>query len=476
MQSQSTENELPLRYRLRGIVYQIFTDHLMIVLALLLIPVIFLPLLFKLSYFLLVLFRAVSYAIIVIFALEYFLKLYMADSRRAYATNPWHILDLFIVAISLVIFLPRIPFSDIGRTSPILRLLRVTRIFAVAGRTAKRAVPVKPIERAMPSVSRMKINILTDGKIKKGALKEDIFSLLATFGYNWIDLQEVSEVDIGFISDVLKIPGVLLTSKIIKESYPKIDFFPEFTSIFIRDTKLQSEGTGIRDIDISRNKMLIILADNYIATISAGTSEIFGQVISDGPVMEKEEFIVSILYSIFRRKIADYDEIVRLFEQRTIAMEGLPAGMARPSFLEDTFYFKKEIQIIHSNLWHFTQMLKDIKSSKVQLEGLKEGYLPLFGILYDDSTYLFETLENVRDNLISLIDLHINTVSVGLNRVMKVLAVITSLGLIPSIIDGLFGENLIDSPYPVRISEIFFLELSIMLLALYAFYRRGWLR
>ncbi|VVB90344.1 Cobalt/magnesium transport protein CorA [uncultured archaeon] len=476
MRSQSTGKELPLRYRLRGTVYQIFTDNLMIVLALLLIPVIFLPFLFKFSHFMLVLFRAVSYVIIVIFALEYFLKLYVADSRRAYATNPWHVLDLLIVAISLVIFLPRIPFADIGRTSPMLRLLRVTRIFAVAGRTVKRAVPVKPIERAMPSVSRMKINMLTDGKIKKGALKEDIFSLLATSGYNWIDLQDVSEVDIGFISDVLKIPGVLLTSKIIKESYPKIDFFSDFTSIFIRDMKLRSEGTGIRDIDISRNNMLIILADNYIATISADKSEIFDQVISDGPVMEKEEFIVSILYSIFRRKITDYDEIVRLFEQRVIAMEELPAGLARPSFLGDTFYFKKDIQIIHSNLWHFTQVLKAVRSSKIPAGGLKESYLPLFGILYDESTYLFETSENVRDNLISLIDLHINTVSVGLNKVMRILAVITSLGLIPSIISGLFGVNLIDSPYPVRISEVFFLELSIMLLAAYAFYRRGWLR
>jgi Mg2+ and Co2+ transporter CorA len=59
---------------------------------------------------------------------------------------------------------------------------------------------------------------------------------------------------------------------------------------------------------------------------------------------------------------------------------------------------------------------------------------------------------------------------------MRILAVITSLGLIPSIINGLFGENLIDSPYSMTITEIFFLEISIMLLAGYAFYRHGWLK
>jgi hypothetical protein len=43
MQSQYMEKKLPLRIRLRDHVYQLFTDHLMIVLALLLIPTIFLP-------------------------------------------------------------------------------------------------------------------------------------------------------------------------------------------------------------------------------------------------------------------------------------------------------------------------------------------------------------------------------------------------------------------------------------------------
>ena len=467
----------PLRHRLKDPVYQVFTDHLMIVLALLLIPAIFLPFLFKFSHMMLVLFRAVNYAIIAVFVLEYFLKMYVADSRREFAANPWHILDLLIVALSLANFLPWIPFGGIGRTSPLLRLLRISRIFAVAGRTVKRAIPAKPIERSIPAVSRMKINIHADGNTIKGALKEDISRHLAASGYTWVDMQDVSEPDIDFISDTLRVPGVVLTSKIIKESYPKIDSFKDFTSIFIRDIKLQSEGTGIKGIDISRNNMLIILADTYIATISTGKSELFDQVSGDGSVKENsEEFISSILYAIFRRNIRDYDDVVRHLEHGAIAMEELPAGTAQQSFLEETFYFKKEVQKIHGDLWHFTQVLKAIRSGKVYAGGLKEEFLPLFNLLYDESTYLYETSENVRDDLISLIELHINTVSVGLNRVMRILAVITSIGLIPSIINGLFGENLTDSPYSITITEIFFLEVSIMLLAAYAFYRRGWLR
>ncbi len=89
---------------------------------------------------------------------------------------------------------------------------------------------------------------------------------------------------------------------------------------------------------------------------------------------------------------------------------------------------------------------------------------------------MYETAQNIKDSLISLIELHINTVSYDMNKVMKVIAVITCLGLIPSIIGGLLGENLADNPYPVTIYEIFFMVFSLMLLGIYIFFKKGWLR
>ncbi len=468
MELQSGE----LRLKLRGLVYEIFTDHMMIVLALLLIPAIFLPFIFSFSHFMLEFFMSARTVILLAFVLEYFLKLYAADSRKAYATNPWHVIDLVIAILAASSFIPLISLGEIGRSSPLLRLLSVARTFFVAGRTVKRAIPEKPVETIAPLVSRMKINIHMDSTIIKAAAKENIASYTSAPGYKWIDLQQVSEPDIDFVSDVFKIPRVVLESKIIKESYPKIDFFKNFSTIFIMDLKLQSEGDDI-STRILKNNMLITWADNYILTISGDKSELF-DLIADGLAVKNEDFIIRILYLIFSRKINDYEEIIRSLEQNITVLEELPVRQMQP-FFERSFYFKKEIQKIHSNLLHFKQVLGSISKRKI-LPSFKDEYPSLFDILFDESVYLSETSDTIRDNLISLIDLRINTVSVGLSRVMRILAVITSIGLIPSIISGLLGENLIDSPYPVRLPEVFFLTLSIMILIAYAFYRRGWLR
>ncbi|MEM2933458.1 MAG: CorA family divalent cation transporter [Methanocellales archaeon] len=473
MQLELTASNVALRLKLRESVNRLLSDHLMLVLALLLIPATILPFFFSFSQFMLVLFELINYIIIAVFAIEYFAKLYVADSRMAYALNPWHILDLFIVLLAAGDFLPFLPGG--WRAAPMLRLLRVTRTFAIAGRTVKRAAPEKKVEvEVKPRVSRMKINILEENKVIRNATEAELYHYLATPAGTWVDFQEVSDLDLNFISDALKIPRYVLESKALEESFPRIDYFKDFTTIFIWDSKLQS--LGIKDINISKSGMLIICANTYIATICTSKSELFDKVVSEGLAIKENEFIVGILYTIFKRKIKDYEEIVRVLEQKTNAMEEFPVGRAHPSFLEGTFQLKKEIQRIHNNLWHFKQVLDHVKSKKVALQGLKDEHLYLFDILYDESAYMFETSQNVKDSLISLIELHLNTVSFEMNKVMRVLAVITALALIPTIIGGLLGENLIDTPYPVTIFEIFFLVLSLMLLGGYAFYRRGWLR
>jgi Mg2+ and Co2+ transporter CorA len=63
-----------------------------------------------------------------------------------------------------------------------------------------------------------------------------------------------------------------------------------------------------------------------------------------------------------------------------------------------------------------------------------------------------------------------------MNRVMKVIAVITCIAVIPSIIGGLLGVNLTEGDFPIKLTEIFFIVFSLMLLGLYAFYKMDWLK
>jgi Mg2+ and Co2+ transporter CorA len=63
-----------------------------------------------------------------------------------------------------------------------------------------------------------------------------------------------------------------------------------------------------------------------------------------------------------------------------------------------------------------------------------------------------------------------------MNRVMRVLAVISVLGLIPAVVGGLFGMNLIDNPWPWTLKQVSFCVGFAMTMCLYFFFVKGWLR
>ena len=59
---------------------------------------------------------------------------------------------------------------------------------------------------------------------------------------------------------------------------------------------------------------------------------------------------------------------------------------------------------------------------------------------------------------------------------MRVLAVVSALGLIPAIIGGLLGMNLIDTPWMLTLPQVAFGVFFGMVIGLYFFVIKGWLR
>lgn len=467
---------------MRDPVNRIFDDDVMIgfavVLALTIIP----PSFFDFSPSMLILFGWMNYLIIAVFVAEYILKLFVAESRFAYIMNLWHILDLIIILIALLdvsrLGIVPIVISGEGRASPVLRLLRVLLAFTLASRTVERVRPIHDKRHDDPARNLMVSTFDGHSNIGMCSTEELSCSYLTKNEPLWVDMQNVARKDLDLFTEASTIPKSILESKLIRESFPRIENFKDVTTILLWDSRIDQTNSNNSALNIKKNDMLVVCFDSKIITLSKGNSDLFERISGKQKELplENGQFAIRILYSILLEKINDYGEIVQSIERRTIDLEDIPVNKTSPQFLEDTFYFKKEIQKTISNLWHFKQVLENIKLDKVAIEGLNDDHKQFFNILYDESEYMYETAQNIKDSLISLIDLHINTVGYDMNKVMKVIAVITCLGLIPGIIGGLLGENLMNEPYPITIQEVFFIVFSLMALGIYIFFKKGWLR
>jgi len=130
----------------------------------------------------------------------------------------------------------------------------------------------------------------------------------------------------------------------------------------------------------------------------------FDKISAKSLPLEKEKFTVRVMYSLLQQKIDDYGEIVQRIERKTIGFEEIPIGRTSPQFLEETFHFKKEIQKIISNLWHFNQILHNLKENSDIFKKF-DNHPHNLEILQAESDYMFETAKNTRESLISLIEL-----------------------------------------------------------------------
>jgi Mg2+ and Co2+ transporter CorA len=473
------EEKPDTKKNLRETVNLILPDSLMIVLAVLMAPLVLIPIFVDLPNSIATTFHFFDYTILGVFIVEYVSKTVLASNIIKHVLNPWHILDLLVILLPLIGFIPAVS-GRLSVSSPLLRLLRIARIAAVGGRAIDRkrqlSMTVGTEETPRPPI-RMRV---MDGTLENTQENVPIAKLaeyLRSPAETWVDISCVAEDDFDLLSNMLGIPRILLESEMVDESYPRVDYFERYSLIFARIADVIIQNKGPARLAINRTGLLVICQGQNIITLSKEQTDVFNQILKDVRKIHSPEdpIVVSILYALLKHVLAKDKKIVTALETELMILESIPLGKRPSNFLEATFYLRKEVNQLVPSLLHLKEVITVITSKRVPLKGFEERHEKIFDILMDEAAYLHETASNARDNLLSLIDLHINTTSYEMNRVMRVIAVITCLSIIPAIL-GLLGSNIAGNPWDVQLWQVF-TGLGIAMLALgWIFYRMGWLK
>jgi Mg2+ and Co2+ transporter CorA len=475
-----TEEDDPLK-NARDNVDKVLSDGFMIFLAVLMLPIILIPIFVSsLDQQYLDFLNTADIAIIGIFYVEYLLKLAYAKDRWKHFINAWHILDLIIIMLPLMELFPILGIG-LARRSPLLRLVRLARIMAVGGRTVKRRIhdTGHSSVASAPAIS-MRAQVVDQDfeTVKKDISIAEVKKFWQSPSQTWIDISGISEEDLEELSATIGIPNIVLTSKLADESYPRIDYLERHSMIFLLSGSTELHRRGTHHLLICRTGLLIICSGRNIMTISKQRSDTFEEVLKRArrQFPAGRPLLVSILYSILEHIIHKYKLIIGEVEHELLRIENIPSDETPRDFLETTFQLKKEVNRLVSSLLHLKEVLTVIMNRRVPLEGFDSAHEELFDILADETVYLHETAQNSKDDLSSLIELHINTTSYEMNKVMRVIAVITCLAVIPAFIGGMLGMNIIGASWPLLLWQVLAMTLAAMTGVAYMFYKLGWFK
>ncbi|MFM2139633.1 MAG: magnesium and cobalt transport protein CorA [Bacteroidota bacterium] len=138
-------------------------------------------------------------------------------------------------------------------------------------------------------------------------------------------------------------------------------------------------------------------------------------------------------------------------------------------------HLRKELIVLKRNFSPVRELVNGFLRSESEL--LEDRHTKYYKDVYDHIVQAIDLVENYRDVMVSLQDLHINNVNLKMNEVMKVMAIVTCLLAPATVIGGVFGMNFESIPWlhnPYGFLGAVGIMLFIPVVMLWVFRRRGW--
>lgn len=226
---------------------------------------------------------------------------------------------------------------------------------------------------------------------------------------------------------------------------------------------------------VERMALLVAATSRTLLTVSQKRSDVQGAIAAALPA-SAAPFPTRLAYAVLRMVLERNQELATRLEQELRALEGVPVTYSAPDFFQHTFRLEKELSSARGDVWRLKGILAAMAEGRARIHGSRPEDAEFLRGLREEAEGLHETVGMLRENLVSVIDLHMNVASFEMNKVMRLLAVISMLGLIPAVVGGLFGMNLEGNPWPLTLSQVAFGVSMGMLLCLYVFFIKGWMR
>jgi Mg2+ and Co2+ transporter CorA len=423
----------------------------------------------------------IEWAIVLVFAVEYLVDLILAEDRRAYLTDPFRILDLVIVASPLLtLVLP----SEALRATPALRLVRFARVLVFGARLHGRvrgagsAPAAREAERPLQAVlvRADEAPLTLDGPGLLAALAPEGE---AGFGA-WIDASGLSAEQLAVASRAVGAPSDLLAELLHDSVSPRVELLPRATVLFLWVPGVEPDGEEAARRGapvVGRRGLLLASTERGLLSLAREPLGLVDVVLADlaggGPPAPLPTLA---LFAALRRTLRAYEQVIDALERPLRALEAAPLGDGGVVFLERTFHLRQQLATCEADLWRLRTFLEGVGAERVTLHGVPPGTLDVVRTLATDAEWVHHTASNAREALASLIELRLNVASFEMNRVMRVLAVVSVLGLVPTLAGGLLGMNLAESPWSLTLAQVSYAVASLMALLLYTFVAKGWLR
>jgi magnesium transporter len=288
----------------------------------------------------------------------------------------------------------------------------------------------------------------------------------------WIDLENPSKEELDVIAEEFNIHSLSIEDCVTEEQNPKIEVFPSYAVIVFKDVYLENN-------EVKTKHLGMLLGDKFLITIHK--KEIPAINCVKKQLLAKKQRLLKKRCDFLTHEILDFitDDYFRIFDRAEDHVELLEKEALKepePEFTERIIDARAVLVDLRRIFWSERVILSTL--SKPGADFVRRKNLPYFRDMHDHLVQLVDWVDNERETLRGVLEIHLSTMNAGMTEVMKTLTVIATLVLVPTLITGIYGMNFTHMP-EIDWQWGYLFSLGLMGVSVIAmlswFKRKGWL-
>jgi len=290
----------------------------------------------------------------------------------------------------------------------------------------------------------------------------------------WVDIEKPGEADRRLLADVMHFHELSVRDALAETHHPKIEPYDGYLYVILHGIQAHGQRSGFVTADID-----FFIGRNYLVTVRHAPSRSIaeqqevcarhGQVLAEGPA--------SLFHRIVDRMVDHYRPEIDAIEDRIEVIERQVFEKPKRSPLKAILALKRDIAILRRVA--LPQRDAVGRLARREFPEIPDSLAYRFRDVYDHLVQITDEAVFFQDRITGLLDAHLSSQSNRLNQVMKVLTVIATIFMPPTVLSSMFGMNVTLPVFPgggdAQFWWIFGIIVAMAGAMLWMFRRADWL-
>jgi magnesium transporter len=264
---------------------------------------------------------------------------------------------------------------------------------------------------------------------------EEILRFCNPAGVSWINLNSLDSASVEVFAKAYKIHPLTVEDILDTHQRPKAEEFDDYLFITFKAIHKEEHELGYEQISV-------ILKEDTVLTFQERPGDNFDGIrkrIKNNAGRIRRYGADYLAYVIMDAIVDEYFLVLDKVGDEIEVFEDRAADETDRDFISDTQKIKQVLFALRKAIWPLRESISHIIHSDSAL--LSNDLDPFLKDLHDHAIQAAETVESHREIMAGVMEVNLSAVSNGMNKIMKVLTIISTIFIPLTFIVGVYGMN-----------------------------------